>query len=413
MIIKSLIIENLKSIGEKITINFDDGLNILIGPNAGGKSNIMDILYLTLNDYIHHYERVKVDDKIQYNQKNIDLSSKSDYSRHNEMMSPTHGQSRGIVVVFSDDDISNIEIIKNNYMKIVEKELHQRTALLKESYTPSIMTQHSEIYKTFDTLFKSYDVNAMKDNNEQSFGMPMMGALDDTQIICRKIFTNYLCKYEKIKYILEDYNKDVEDENKIPELKYTLKLFSTYRYHTGDNLRVNLPKLEFNAMHKNQKEISTNKHTSGFSFASYIFARLYNKVIRIGTKEDFSNNEQVKFIRKMLKIIDDYDFEIKSFDDEKNIYDLILKHNGEETKFDKLSSGEKEVLNFIFSIMALDLKNAVVLIDEPEIHLHPQWLTIPRKLCRSKIEKSGFFKLHFLFHPVPFPVKISLQTPLV
>ncbi len=51
MIIKSLSIQNIKSIGNKINLHFEDGINILIGPNGGGKSNIMDILNIVLNTY--------------------------------------------------------------------------------------------------------------------------------------------------------------------------------------------------------------------------------------------------------------------------------------------------------------------------------------------------------------------------
>lgn len=44
MNIKNLTIKNIKSFGEEVNINFQDNLNIFIGPNAGGKSNLMDIL---------------------------------------------------------------------------------------------------------------------------------------------------------------------------------------------------------------------------------------------------------------------------------------------------------------------------------------------------------------------------------
>src|SRR5688572_17159733 len=46
----SLVIDNAKSFRERTTIFFKDGINILIGPNGGGKSNTLDILVHILRE---------------------------------------------------------------------------------------------------------------------------------------------------------------------------------------------------------------------------------------------------------------------------------------------------------------------------------------------------------------------------
>ena len=48
MKLKSITIENIRSFRERTTIEFDKGFNILIGPNAGGKSNLLAVSYTHL-----------------------------------------------------------------------------------------------------------------------------------------------------------------------------------------------------------------------------------------------------------------------------------------------------------------------------------------------------------------------------
>ena len=44
MKLKRLAVQNIRSFGEKRIIDFHDDFTILIGPNAGGKSNLLDII---------------------------------------------------------------------------------------------------------------------------------------------------------------------------------------------------------------------------------------------------------------------------------------------------------------------------------------------------------------------------------
>ena len=51
MKIRRLVIKNVTSYRERTEFVFDNGLNILIGPNGGGKSNLQKILALVLSKY--------------------------------------------------------------------------------------------------------------------------------------------------------------------------------------------------------------------------------------------------------------------------------------------------------------------------------------------------------------------------
>lgn len=51
----------------------------------------------------------------------------------------------------------------------------------------------------------------------------------------------------------------------------------------------------------------------------------------------------------------------------------VRADSGEEFSIDELSSGEKQILLMLGEIQRRISKGSIVMIDEPEIHLHPQW----------------------------------------
>jgi len=50
---------------------------------------------------------------------------------------------------------------------------------------------------------------------------------------------------------------------------------------------------------------------------------------------------------------------------------------------DKFSSGEREIVHFLLAMFALNVKDGVILVDEPELHLHPRWQRIFLGLFRD------------------------------
>jgi predicted ATPase len=52
---------------------------------------------------------------------------------------------------------------------------------------------------------------------------------------------------------------------------------------------------------------------------------------------------------------------------------LIRSDDGQEFSIDSLSSGEKQILLMLVEIQRRIRQGSIVLIDEPEIHLHPRW----------------------------------------
>jgi hypothetical protein len=68
------------------------------------------------------------------------------------------------------------------------------------------------------------------------------------------------------------------------------------------------------------------------------------------------------------------DAQIVDPDDEELLADLFVIRDGRRLcSVDEASSGELELLSFASSLITNDFKAGLLVIDEPELHLHPQW----------------------------------------
>jgi hypothetical protein len=56
-----------------------------------------------------------------------------------------------------------------------------------------------------------------------------------------------------------------------------------------------------------------------------------------------------------------------------NEYSILLSKQGTSFLVGAASSGERELFTYLFVIFGLNVRDALVVVDEPELHLHPKW----------------------------------------
>ncbi len=118
------------------------------------------------------------------------------------------------------------------------------------------------------------------------------------------------------------------------------------------------------------------------------FVRLYRRALAKAGKErgahfeDFLRTEpDVRLLDKYLKKLG-YGWDI-AHDDDQTKFRLGLTR-GDMTFFaDIFSSGEREIVHFLLAMFALNVQDGLILVDEPELHLHPRWQRIFMSLFRD------------------------------
>lgn len=88
--------------------------------------------------------------------------------------------------------------------------------------------------------------------------------------------------------------------------------------------------------------------------------------------KDIIKSNKYDVLVRSLKIIgyDKINIDNKGIEYIKNV---ILEKNGHSFKLEQLSSGEKNILGIVLSIISQGLESCIILIDEPENSLHPNW----------------------------------------
>lgn len=363
MQIVELHIENIKSFVENVIINFNEGLNVFIGPNAGGKSNFMETLSAIFNNYL-------INTWSKYYDKNTrkNILRKSDFKipiiKSKEKNNDP--QIIKLVLEIKKNDIDILENIKNIINILIDFE--------KSEFGSSHLNQ----YKIHDFL-DSLDLNLLlnkkveyiiKDNHVQPYS-------DDIS----KLFMTFLNCSEILSLLMKEYKL----KNPKKDLKYiypSMLYFTPYRMFNGSELTVRLSEDNEQELINQMKNLKSRNSYSVLNFAKFKLGRIFRE--NEENKFKFDNDKRVKLLNKYLKILDFSPIDINIDNINTNDYEIILKYeNGLNCELQKCSSGEIELLNFLFGIILYDINNGLIIIDEPEIHLHPRWQKILFTLFRD------------------------------
>ena len=195
---------------------------------------------------------------------------------------------------------------------------------------------------------------------------------------------------------IEEAEKNCKDkyEHKLKELFYALRDYEYNRKNNGEyysdliaNFFENPPKIIYVPAENKFEEIQTYSTTLS---RKYNFINIINSnVIRdipsyIATRrnylatieEDLTMKEVTNIIVNEINSIFDIlelDVKLKGFSKDEKTMPIFENSAGEEFNINDLSSGEKQLFLRTLSIKMLEPKNSIILIDEPELSLHPKW----------------------------------------
>lgn len=390
MKVKSVKISNVlsfefkKNIEDCQEIKFKDGLNILIGSNGSGKSNCLEIISEVLKkglfrDCVMDVEEIIEDhhDPNHPKSRNIQrINESKQYSFSKNINTHEKPLSIKLTLQLTSQDFENLKFIQNHAENI-----------------DRILKDYFQISSNFQS-FKSINVNLINSVLSLVFeDIPKEEKLIVTKLLNNEIIFvyQYLQLFEFIQNCIVIGN-DEDNTRNWSVLKNTFSMMGSNRDYNqfqnvvklgleGDsawrNIRNNLLQSSIHGMGGGEPP--------GLSYITFQLAKAYNqfredaitnfeqgktgKDPKMALEENTSLGKLNEYLLQHLnlKLTIEKQFKNKLFYE----FNFISK-SGEVIPVKRLSSGQRGIIYLIFTIFGFGIKNGLIIIDEPEIHIHPQ-----------------------------------------
>lgn len=381
MKINSIKISNILSfqqfddIDKAPSIKFSGGLNIMIGPNGAGKSNFLEIINQIFNNVLFssfNFNEQVIQEHKQNNKVNL---QKTVQIQNLDRDLPPNNKSNSnvkqvkIMVGLNKNDKENLRFLRRNLDDLNTS---------SQTYSNSSFTFPNDI--SDEDIEKIDEIELFVETlNNSSFNVSTIFSSSIETFV-----SIYLRMFNLIQYLIIINNKEKNTDWK--PLKNTFAIISGYRNYnqiqsnqTVENESNSLQKIKQKMIQETTKS-SSNEEPVVFSYVRHKLVYDYHRLrVKIGTPEGFDpiddfQNPAFHSLNRILQLTLRIKLHIQRPDD----YSLNYVMQFVDTKTDQpvnvteLSAGEKGIIHFIFSIHGYDLENGVMVIDEPEIHLHPQ-----------------------------------------
>ncbi|EKD51863.1 MAG: hypothetical protein ACD_62C00169G0006 [uncultured bacterium] len=380
MKIKALQISNVLSfayvanIAHAQKITFDENLSILIGQNGSGKSTVLEVInfifrrvvFVPYNRNADLYTKrttINVNDKRNILSKITNVQYYRDFRLDRNYDFEDREQKIRVVVELDDIDRANIQHLKNN----------------KDKLAPIIGLYSAEQMFADGTPQGEYQLDITLDSVNKTY------AIQTNQ----DIGYTYLSAYNLYKEIIEIYNEE-NPGTPINNLAESFALIGGYRNYNSYAAHVSLG--GGNTAPKQISEIRLAEYSRSMNSAENSEPSIFSLVrLRMaGTCFDLIRTKRDQ--KECETAANDLDF-IKNINDKLNIVNLKVeiklldysqwnftfsfvdtKRNRIVSNINSLSAGQKAITHLVFEAYGRgDLKGGLVIIDEPEIHLHYQF----------------------------------------
>ena len=183
-------------------------------------------------------------------------------------------------------------------------------------------------------------------------------------------------------------------EHKLQDFFSALQSYNLYRKNSNDYYRNQIakrfdipPKIIYVPAENKFEEIQTYSTTllKKYEFINIVNSTVMNDIPSyIATRRNYLatieedltmkeiTNKVVNEINGIFDILE-LDVKLKGFSKDEKTMPIFENSAGEEFDINDLSSGEKQLFLRTLSIKMLEPKNSIILIDEPELSLHPKW----------------------------------------
>jgi ABC-type lipoprotein export system ATPase subunit len=358
-------IENVRSFLDPAELLLDGDVSIIIGPNGGGKTNLLDTVTTVLRRHL-------LTSWLPVRSPTVDQPDRYEFRANDAFNTNTlepHSQGAGkpqrveVELEVSSIDIDNIVAMRDSAIELAELAgLRYIGVSLAEAkdWDPSILSAGQR---------HTYRIT----NN----------VLEEVTDLAAKLYQRYLALYEA----------DNRLRSELGKAPLSMPMVSMPVDRAGGTFQASLSLASHNENDFKRGVDSASSRSSGsiITMAVGRIASRYRILLEkdSGTaRKEFYADPQISALSKILTSLG-YSWSLECTNALANQYDVRLDKQGSSFLVKAASSGEKELLTYLFAIYALNVRDALIVIDEPELHLHPRWQTILLALFERLTLETG------------------------
>lgn len=348
MLLRRITVENVRSFLDRTELTLEGPISILIGPNGGGKTNLLDIGVILLRRYLFasmypaHAPTPEQEDRYEFRQNDA----------LNAMMLEPHSNGVGkpqrveVEIEVTARDRDNMVAMKNEAVELNKK--------AQKKYF-NLQIQRAA----------QWQVDQISPGMRFTYCW-IPNALQASEGVAAQ-FREYMNNFEVDSLLRAEFE--------VAALSTPMIYLPVSRSVQGFHSRVELA--GYNDFEQKRQTDASISRTAG-SIVPLAIGRLAQK-FRLLLEKDagdarklFKNDPNLRELTKLLGELG-YEWELETINPLKNSFDIRLKKQGSSFLVGAASSGERELLTYLFAIFSLNVRDALIVVDEPELHLHPQW----------------------------------------
>jgi putative ATP-dependent endonuclease of the OLD family len=342
--------QNVRSFLDQAELRLDGPVSIVIGPNGGGKTNLLDTIVIILRRYMFasmyavHAPTAELENRYEFRQN--DALNSMVLERHSKAPAGAP-QLVEVEVEVTSVDIANMAAMKHDSASLLQ--------LAGKKYVNLTLQQSA-----------SWDLSLVAASQRFVYRFNGSGIESDGSNAANQ-FLEYLRLFEIDSRLREEYD--------LSQLATPLIYLPVNRSANGFQSTVELAGYNDYEM-KRQSDATFSR--SGTQIVGLAVGRLAQKWRLLLEKDkgvaakEFAEDSNITELTKLLDELG-YEWSLETVNPLKNRYDVRLRKQGSSFLVGAASSGERELLTYLFAIFALNVRDALIIVDEPELHLHPKW----------------------------------------
>jgi putative ATP-dependent endonuclease of OLD family len=365
MLLRRIAIQNVRSFLDRTELKLDGPIAILIGPNGGGKTNLLDTAVIALRRYLfasmYSAFAPTPEQPFRYEFRRNEVLDGLTLERHSNGVGIE--QVVEVEVEVTSKDLTN--------MRLMSQKAAELTARAKTKYANADLTAATKW-------------NLEKISEKQRFVFRIVnGRLQSNGDVSANHFQQYLQLFEM--------DGQLREEFELAPLAIPLVYLPVNRSASAFQSKVELAGYDDSEVKRRIDGANSRSTTQIVSLAVGRMAKNFRMLLekdKGGAAIEFMKNSNLVELTKFLKLLG-YHWSLETINALKNEYDVKLEKQGSFFLVSAASSGERELLTYLFAIFALNVRDALIIVDEPELHLHPKWQKILLQMFIELVKTTG------------------------